>query len=82
VHHQLLNLQISGIMNLSSAAHLAARFLRANGFVSFTGARAAFGPTPDMLTYGVAKAAVIHVARSLAASQSMPAGSKTILIAP
>lgn len=47
------------------------------------GAAAALQPTPGMLAYGVAKAAVHHMVRSIAADPaSMPAGSCTVAVLP
>ncbi|KAJ1914797.1 hypothetical protein IWQ60_008676 [Tieghemiomyces parasiticus] len=50
------------------AAQIAARHLRPGGLLTLTGAEAAAaGPTPGMIGYGMAKAAVHHLTASLAA---------------
>lgn len=49
------------------AAKLAAEFLNEGGFLGLTGAKAALEPTPGMIGYGMAKAAVHHMTKSLAA---------------
>lgn len=49
------------------AAAIAAHRLKSSGVIVLTAAKAALGPTPTMLTYGMAKAAVIHLTQSLAA---------------
>ncbi|ODM89735.1 Dihydropteridine reductase [Orchesella cincta] len=52
------------------AAYLARRFLKEGGLLVMTGAQAAAGPTPTMIGYGMAKAAVHHLIKSLAAEGS------------
>jgi len=47
-----------------------------------TGAAPAFGPTPIMLSYGTSKAVVHHLVKTLAVTDSMPTGSKTIGVVP
>lgn len=49
------------------AAKLASEFLAEGGFLGLTGAKAALEPTPGMIGYGLAKAAVHHMTKSLAA---------------
>ena len=49
------------------AAKLAAEFLTEGGFLGLTGAKAALEATPGMIGYGMAKAAVHHMTKSLAA---------------
>jgi len=66
-----------------SASHIASKVLRPNGLLVITGANAARSPTPDMLEYGMAKAAVHHLVRSLASPKSgMPAGTKVVAMLP
>ena len=68
-----------------TAAHLAARMLQPNGLLMLTGALgvARLQPTPGMLAYGAAKAAVAQIFRSMAAPGSgLAAGARTVLIAP
>jgi len=65
------------------AAHVAANSLKAGGLVVFTGAAGARDPTPDMIEYGISKAAVHHLARSLADKKSgLPAGAKSVVMLP
>ncbi|CAL8093405.1 unnamed protein product [Orchesella dallaii] len=52
------------------AAYLAGRLLKEGGMLVLTGAQAATGPTPAMIGYGMAKAAVHHLIKSLAAEGS------------
>ncbi|CAF2976122.1 unnamed protein product [Rotaria socialis] len=62
---------------------LASKFLKENGLLTFSGAAAALGATPGMIGYGAAKAATIHIGKSLAASNSgMPKDSSILTIAP
>ena len=49
------------------AAHIATKFLKPQGLVTFTGAAAVYKePQPDMLAYSLAKAGVHYLASSLA----------------
>ena len=65
------------------AAHLASKFLNESGMLVLTGAAAATGPTPGMIGYGLCKAAVHHLTKSLAAPKSgMPEGSSVVSILP
>eukprot|EP00742_Colponemidia_sp_Colp-10_P001709 GILJ01001831.1.p1 GENE.GILJ01001831.1~~GILJ01001831.1.p1 ORF type:complete len:236 (+),score=29.60 GILJ01001831.1:45-752(+) len=48
------------------AAHLASQLLTSDGLLVLTGAFSATLPTPDMIAYGITKAAVHQLARSLA----------------
>jgi NAD(P)-dependent dehydrogenase (short-subunit alcohol dehydrogenase family) len=66
------------------AAHLAARTLAPRGLLAFTGAAsiAMMQPTPGMLAYGTAKAAVSHIHRSMSAPGTLPKDAKCVLIAP
>jgi hypothetical protein len=59
--------------------------LQPNGLLLLTGALgvARLQPTPGMLAYGAAKAAVAQIFRSMAAPGSgLAAGARTVLIAP
>ncbi|CAF2307648.1 unnamed protein product [Rotaria sp. Silwood2] len=65
------------------AASLASKFLKENGLLTLSGAAAALDTTPGMIGYGAAKAATIHIGKSLAASDSgMPKNSSVLTIAP
>ncbi|CAF4163211.1 unnamed protein product, partial [Rotaria magnacalcarata] len=57
--------------------------LKENGLLTFSGAAAALDATPGMIGYGAAKAATIHIGKSLAAPNSgMPKDSSILTIAP
>ncbi|UJR26228.1 hypothetical protein I4U23_007571 [Adineta vaga] len=65
------------------AASLANKFLKENGLLTLAGAAAALDSTPGMIGYGAAKAATIHIGKSLAAADSgMPKNSSVFTIAP
>ncbi|KAL1935453.1 hypothetical protein VTP01DRAFT_4593 [Rhizomucor pusillus] len=66
------------------AAHLASKHLENNGVLILTGALAAAeGPTPGMIGYGIAKAAVHHLVQDLAApSSGIPERAKVAAICP
>ncbi|CAI2347275.1 unnamed protein product [Caenorhabditis sp. 36 PRJEB53466] len=65
------------------AAKIAAVHLKPGGLLQFTGAAAATGPTPGMLGYGLAKAAVHQLATSLAEENSgLPQDSSVLTILP
>lgn len=65
------------------AAKLAAHFLKDGGFLSLIGAKAALDPTPGMIGYGLAKAAVIHLTKSLATSGGgLPADATVLALLP
>lgn len=65
------------------AASLAAASLKTGGFLSLTGAKAALEGTPGMMGYGMAKAAVHQLTKSLAAKDSgLPADSLVASILP
>lgn len=69
----------------SVAAAQAAHFtMRPGGLLVLPGAAAAFSPTGWSLPYGTAKAAVHHLVRSLADTETagLPQGMKTVGIAP
>ncbi|CAF2095245.1 unnamed protein product [Rotaria magnacalcarata] len=64
-------------------ASLASKYLKENGLLTFSGAAAALDATPGMIGYGAAKAATIHIGKSLAAPNSgMPKDSSILTIAP
>lgn len=64
-------------------ASLAATHLAEGGLLVLTGAAAALAPTPSMIAYGMAKAAVHHLVRSLGTSGSgIPDNSTCIAILP
>ncbi|XP_076260947.1 dihydropteridine reductase-like isoform X2 [Rhynchophorus ferrugineus] len=65
------------------AATLATKYLKENAIVQFTGAKAALDPTPGMLGYGVAKAAVHQLTKSLASDNSgLPQNTTVVAILP
>lgn len=65
------------------SAEIAAHHLRDGGLLSLTGAKAALEGTPGMIGYGMAKAAVHHLVKSLAGENSgMPKNSTTLAILP
>lgn len=65
------------------ASKLASKFLSPNGLLTLTGAKAALDPTPGMIGYGLAKAAVHHLVASLAAEKSgLPENSHVLAILP
>ena len=65
------------------AAHIAATRCNPNSFTALTGAAAAMGPTPGMLGYGLAKAAVHHIVKSVAADpKGLPEGAAIIGVLP
>lgn len=65
------------------SASVAAQHLAPGGFVALTGAKAALEGTPSMIGYGMAKAAVHQLTRSLGAEGSgLPADSLAVAIMP
>lgn len=65
------------------AAAIAAHHLKEGGLVSLPGAKAAVGPTSGMIGYGMAKAAIHHLTKSLAAEESgLPPNSLSVAILP
>ncbi|VDN20993.1 unnamed protein product [Gongylonema pulchrum] len=65
------------------SARVAALHLKKGGLLQFTGAAPVLKGTPDMLGYGMAKAAVHHLTRSLATDKSgLPEESTTLAILP
>lgn len=58
------------------SAGLASKYLRTNGVLTLPGAAAALNATPGMIGYGVAKAAVHQLAKSLAFND--PSDNKVI----
>eukprot|EP00761_Pharyngomonas_kirbyi_P003908 gb/GECH01003912.1/.p1 GENE.gb/GECH01003912.1/~~gb/GECH01003912.1/.p1 ORF type:complete len:240 (+),score=68.69 gb/GECH01003912.1/:1-720(+) len=65
------------------ASQVAAKHLKDDGLLVLTGAVPSLGPTPGMIGYGLAKAAVHHLTKSLAAEGSgMPESSVTTAILP
>ncbi|XP_012543729.1 dihydropteridine reductase isoform X1 [Monomorium pharaonis] len=65
------------------AASIAAEYLKEGGFLSLTGAKPALGETPGMIGYGMAKAAVHQLTKSLAAKDSgLPSNSLVACILP
>ncbi|CAL1685835.1 unnamed protein product [Lasius platythorax] len=65
------------------AASIATQYLKEGGFLSLTGAMAALKETPGMIGYGMAKAAVHQLTKSLAAKDSgLPSNSLVACILP
>lgn len=71
------------VWSSSISATISSRFLKAGGVLTLTGADAALKGTPGMIGYGLAKAAVHHLTKSLADSKSgLPDDSLVISILP
>uniref|UniRef100_A0A0M3I314 Dihydropteridine reductase n=2 Tax=Ascaris TaxID=6251 RepID=A0A0M3I314_ASCLU len=65
------------------SARIAATHLKEGGLLQLTGAAPVMEGTPNMIGYGMAKAAVQHLTKSLAKKGSgMPEGSCTLAILP
>lgn len=65
------------------ATSVAAQHLKEGGLITLTGANAALTPTPGMIGYGVAKAAVHQLTKSLAGNSSgLPENSCAVAILP
>lgn len=65
------------------AASIASHYLKEGGFLTLTGAKAALEGTPGMIGYGMAKAAVHQLTKSLASKDSgLPANSLVTAILP
>ncbi|CAG0913723.1 unnamed protein product [Notodromas monacha] len=65
------------------AAHIAGTHLKEGGLVAFCGAQPALKGTPGMIGYGMAKASVHQLVRSLAMKQSgLPANAISVAICP
>ncbi|KAH7979221.1 hypothetical protein HPB49_008776 [Dermacentor silvarum] len=65
------------------ASSLASKHLKDGGLLALTGAKAALEPTPGMIGYGMAKAAVHHLVQSLAGNKSgLPQGATVVAILP
>lgn len=71
------------VWSSSIAASIAAHHLKEGGFLSLTGAKAALAETPGMIGYGMAKAAIHQLTKSLAAKDSgLPKNSLVASILP
>lgn len=65
------------------SATISANHMKEKGFLTLTGAKAALADTPGMIGYGMAKAAVHQLTKSLAGKDSgMPADSLVVSILP
>ncbi|EDV22716.1 uncharacterized protein TRIADDRAFT_28401, partial [Trichoplax adhaerens] len=65
------------------AAKIAAKYLEEGGLLTLTGAQPALGGTPGMIGYGLAKAAVHQLVKSLASTNSgLPANARAVGILP
>jgi len=66
------------------AGNIAAKHLKENGVLTLTGAAPALAGTPGMIGYGMAKAAVQHLTKSLACTKEsgLPDGSCVACILP
>ena len=63
-------------------ARLAAKYLTADGLVVLPGAEPAQAGTPGMIGYGMAKAAVHQLTKSMASDPSLPAGTRVYATLP
>ncbi|KAH8860502.1 Dihydropteridine reductase [Schistosoma japonicum] len=71
------------VWSSSIAASLASKYLSSSGLLVLTGAQAALQATPTMLGYGMAKAAVHQLTKSLGGQNSgLPNGSCVLAISP
>ncbi|GIY76220.1 hypothetical protein CDAR_401961 [Caerostris darwini] len=65
------------------SAKLASKFLKTGGLLTLTGAKAALEETPGMIGYGMAKASVHHLVKSLAAPKvGLPDSALAVAILP
>jgi len=65
------------------AASVAPKLLKDGGLLVLTGAQPALNPTPGMIGYGMAKAAVHHLTQSLGSEKGgLPAGATALAILP
>ncbi|KAM3939612.1 dihydropteridine reductase [Leptodactylus fuscus] len=65
------------------SSHLATKHLKEGGLLTLSGANAAQSPTPGMIGYGMAKAAVHQLCQSLGGEKSgLPANSAAVAILP
>jgi len=65
------------------SASLVPKYLKPGGLLVLTGAQPALKPTPGMIAYGVAKAAVHHLVKSIAAEKGgLPADGNAFAILP
>lgn len=64
------------------SASLAAQYLKPQGLLVLTGAKAALEATPGMIGYGMAKAAVHHLTKSLAKDGGLPEEAVAVAILP
>lgn len=65
------------------ASSIASKFLKPGGILVLTGAKAALGATPGMIGYGLAKAAIHHLTKSLADENGgLPTGAQALSILP
>ncbi|KAG8233392.1 hypothetical protein J437_LFUL013172 [Ladona fulva] len=71
------------VWSAAIAASIAVKNLKEGGLVTLPGAKPALGPTPGMIGYGMAKAAVHQLTKSLAAEKSgLPPNCLTVAILP
>ena len=85
--HSVDRMLVANLQGAVTTAYLATQFLNPGGLVVFSGADAALKPTPSMIGYGMAKAAVHHLAISLASSVGeknggLPDGARVATILP
>lgn len=65
------------------SAAIASKHLKNGGFLALTGAKPALEPTPGMIGYGMAKAAVHQLTRSLASPNAgLPQDAQVAAILP
>ncbi|XP_064484261.1 dihydropteridine reductase-like [Ornithodoros turicata] len=73
----------SSVWTSTVAASLATKHLKQGGLLTLTGAKAALEETPGMIGYGMAKAAVHHLVKSLGSPKSgLPKDSAVVAILP
>lgn len=81
--HQCDAMWKSSVWTSTIAAGLAAHHLKEGGLLALTGAQAALKPTPGMIGYGLAKAAVHHLVGSLAGAKSgLPKAAAVVALLP
>lgn len=65
------------------ASSIASKYLKPGGILVLTGAKAALNPTPGMIGYGLSKAAIHQLTKSLADSNGgLPSGAQAYAILP
>lgn len=82
----LVNTQLmieQSVASSTIAAHIASKLLRDGGLLQLTGAAVALESTPTMVGYGLAKACVHHLVKSISQPMSgMPSNATVLAILP